>query len=603
MAMSNLAIISCLLYKQDKNIMQRWGLIIGILCIFSLPVSAQETTVRAFDIVGLSAYHVPLYDKFEVILSLDADFDNPYDPDEIRVDAQFISPSGEVKIVPSFYYRSFDYSLAGDEQHLGWLEEWSWRVRFTPTEVGEWEFTVSASTLSDTLTTESQTFIATPSDNHGFVRVSQDNPRYLAFDDNTFYFPIGLNMAWYGERRMLDYRDWLSALDESGGNYMRMWLIHYGFGFEWLDTGLGTYGGRQDRMFELDVLLDMLAERDIYTMLTFLTHTSFSLEVDSQWGSNPYNVANGGMIKTPEEFVTHPEAIRLWRMQLRYIVARWGYSPNIMAWEWWNEVNWTAIANTDILVPWMEDSAAYLRELDPNNHLITHSGSTLLDASVWNMPSIDFTQDHIYYVNDWTSELSTVLRLWRFAYHKPFLLAEFGYVDPPEDDPLGIRLHLGLWQAPMTGAMGTGMFWWWDNYVHLDNHYSHFQGIVSFFAGEDLTKHDFTLTNAQITDNAKVFGLQSLDYALLWIVNKDYNDAYARNQIENEVTGIQFPTIENAQLTVSWLMGGEYHIEWWDTVSGKIISQQDINSRGRALVLDVPAFETDLALKIKSLDM
>ena len=576
-------------------------IIVACVIFTSLCISAQDSTIRTFEIVGINGYRIEQYDKFEMILNLDADFDNPYDPDDIRIDATFTSPSGQTQIVAGFYYRDFEFSLTEEAQSLGWLESFSWRVRFTPTELGEWQVFVTATTPSDEMMTDTQTFIAVESDHQGFVRVSSDNPRYLAFDDGTHYFPIGLNMAWYGERRMLDYRDWLDALEAVGGNYIRVWLIHYGFGFEWLDTGLGTYGGRQDKMFELDVLVESLVERDMYMMLTFLTHTAYSLEVDSQWGSNPYNVANVGMLETPADFATHPEAIRLWKMQLRYIVARWGYSPNIMAWEWWNEVNWTELANTDLLVPWMEDSAEYLRELDPNKHLISHSGSTIVDSSVWNLPSIDFTQDHIYYVNDWVMELSGVVRGWRLLYQKPFLLAEYGYVDPPEFDPAGIRLHNGLWTAPMSGAMGTGMFWWWDIYIHLEDHYQHFAGVAKFFEDENLIDLNLDMSSASVTGNANVLGLQSLDYALLWIANRDYNDHdYREHYKEYGLPPIK-KGLTDVQLTVGWLKGGTYQIEWWDTLTGDIIASEVVRTGG-TIILDVPPFRDDIAVKIKPIE-
>ncbi len=572
-----------------------------LVLIIGLTSQAQGDSIRSFDLIGMNGYNIEQYDKFELILQLDADFDNPYDPDDIRVDATFTSPSGADVIVPAFYYREFDYTLDETGQALGWLEAFTWRVRFTPTELGEWQFNVTAQTATDSVTTETLTFIAVPSERKGFVRVSPDSSDYLAFDDGTFYFPIGMNMAWYTDGRMADYRDWLDALQSAGGNFIRVWLIHYSFGFEWLDTGLGTYGGRQDRMYELDRLVEMLEERDMYMMLTLLTHTAYSLDVDSQWGQNPYNIANGGMLERPADFATNPEAQRLWRMQLRYTVARWGYSPHIMAWEWWNEVNWTELANPDLLVPWIQENGQFLRDLDPYDRLITHSGSTILDAGVWNQPTLDLVQDHIYYVNDWVEELSAVLSAWQLAYDKPFLLGEFGYVDPPEFDPLGIRLHNGLWTAPMSGTLGTGMFWWWDSYIYPDDHYQHFKGISAFFADEDLTQHQWFVTPAISSGNTSLLGLQSLDSALLWIVNRDYNDAYYTQQYEQFGESATFPTIDNAQITMSWIMGGTYTIEWWDTLSGEVIAEDTVNTGG-SLIVDVPAFSTSLALKVKPLD-
>lgn len=579
--------------------MKHYLLTFFLVFVVGLTSQAQsDSSIRSFEVVGMNGYSIDLYTKFEVILQLDADFANPYDPDDIRMDATFVSPSGEEMIVPAFYYREFDYTLDDTGQTLGWIEAFTWRVRFTPTEVGEWEFFVTAETPTDTATTMTLSFVAEESEKHGFVRTNPNSSDYLAFDDGSFFLPIGMNMAWYNDDHMADYRDWLDALSDAGGNYIRVWFIHYGFDFEWKDTGLGTYGGRQDRMYELDRLVEMLEERDMYMMLTLLTHAAFSTEVDSQWGDNPYNIVNGGMLEHPREFGTNEEAQRLWRMKLRYIVARWGYSPHIMAWEWWNEVNWTELANPDVLIPWIRENGDYLRDIDPYDHLITHSGSTILDAAIWNQSTLDFVQDHIYYVNDWVDELSGIISAWQLAYDKPFFLAEYGYVDPPEFDPLGIRLHNGLWTAPMSGALGTGMFWWWNSYIYPGDHYEHFEGISAFFAGEDLSQKKWLLTPATISRNANVLGLQALDEALLWIVNRDYNDGYYSDQYAQFGDSATFPTIDNARVTMGWLMGGTYHIEWWDTLSGEIIAEDTVRTGG-SLLLDVPPFSTSIAVKIK----
>jgi len=579
--------------------MKNYLLAFALIFCIGIPSQAQSDSIRSFRLVGMSGYTVEQYDKFEMILQLDADFENPYDPDDIRMDATFISPSGSEIVVPAFYYRDFEYTLDEAGQNMQWIEAFTWRVRFTPTEVGDWRFTVTAQTANAEETTPEQMFVAVDSGRPGFVRVSPTSTDYLAFDDGSFYFPVGLNMAWYSDRRMANYRAWLDAFKASGGNTIRVWLVNFGFGFEWLDTGLGNYDGRQDRMYELDRLVEMLAERDMYMMLTLLTHPEFSLEVDSQWADNPYNVANGGILELPREFATHPEAQRLWRMKLRYIVARWGYSPNIMAWEWWNEVNWTELANPDTLIPWLRDNGDYLRELDPNDHLITHSGSPVDSTRIWSIPTLDIVQDHLYEIEDWTDTLVSLLREWQLTYDdKPFLLGEYGYVDPPELDPLGIRLHNGLWTAPMSGALGTGMFWWWDSYVHEGNHYQHYTGISAFFADEDLTEDDWLMTSARVSQNASIQGIQSPDTLLLRVINRDYNDVYYREQYAQVGEAVTFPTIDNARVTLAWMTAGTYEIEWWDTLSGTIIAEETTDTTG-TLILDVPPFDTDIAVKIK----
>ena len=69
-----------------------------------------------------------------------------------------------------------------------------------------------------------------------------------------------------------------------------------------------------------------------------------------------------------------------------------------MSWEFWNEVNWTPLAGEAVLGPWIQRSAAVIRNLDPYDHLLTTSGSRITDAEVWK--DLDYTQDHYYDMPD-----------------------------------------------------------------------------------------------------------------------------------------------------------------------------------------------------------
>lgn len=80
------------------------------------------------------------------------------------------------------------------------------------------------------------------------------------------------------------------------------------------------------------------AERHgIYFQLVLQHHGQYTT-TNSNWDENPWNAENGGFLNTPEEFLTSERAKELTRRKYRYIMARWSYSPQIMAWELFNEV-------------------------------------------------------------------------------------------------------------------------------------------------------------------------------------------------------------------------------------------------------------------------
>lgn len=573
-------------------------------------VSAQEQStevesqVRAINLVAPLVVGVGQYEKFELGIDLDADFNNPYDPNDIRLDAEFESPSGQVVTVPGFYYQ--DFTLNASSVPVA-TDVRSWRVRFTPWEVGDWQYRIIAATANSNVTSEWSSFNVEPSDSRGFIRIDERNPRYLAFDDGTPYFAIGENMAWSTGNVLEDYTAWLDGLSAAGGNFIRVWMPSWGFGIEWSDTGLGNYDLRQSRAYQLDRVFDMVADRDVYIMLTLINHGAFSLNTNSEWAANPFNVVNGGMLEQPVEFATNPEAMRLWLQRLRYIAARWGYSPNLLAWEWWNEVNFSALADQQILAPWIEQSAEYLISLDPYGHLITHSGSMVEEELVWNLDSMSFAQEHKYNMGNVLSSFDITIPEWLAAYpDRPYLTGEFG--SPSEFDLGGVMLHLGLWAAPMHGAFGTGMTWWWDTYIHPNDLYHHFAAVAAFFGNEDLAAYTWEQTSAQLNEDAeaRVYGLQAEDAALLWVVSSGYDERrfmreYTRNLRNgiNDPFAVEYPLVENAILTVGGLTLGAYSIEIWDPQTGTIIETRDAQADDGTLIVELPPFSTDLAFKIK----
>ncbi len=82
--------------------------------------------------------------------------------------------------------------------------------------------------------------------------------------------------------------------------------------------------------------------------------------------AHPYDKRNGGPCEKEMDVFTHPEARRMFRNRLRYCVARWGYSPHILAWEYWNEINCVVgyRGREMDMVRWSAEMAQYLRQTD-----------------------------------------------------------------------------------------------------------------------------------------------------------------------------------------------------------------------------------------------
>jgi hypothetical protein len=426
---------------------------------------------------------VPRCEKFELTLQLTATYDNPFDPDQIEVYAIFTAPRGRPVTLPAFLYQPFTRSIENGNEKLTPAGEPVWKIRFAPEVPGNWTYQVFARDRSGLARLPQRAFQVIPSKNPGFIRLSRRNPRAFAFEGEKPFFAVGENMGWAGNAGTYDYAAWLPALGKAGGNWIRIWMSSWNCALEWTTPregswSRGTYHGvgvySLENAWKLDAILDMAEQHGVYTMLCFGTYGEFTdggFFNEGQWKFNPYNAANGGPCARPADFWTNPEAKKLYRRRLRYLLARYGYRTSIHSWEFWNEANPPA--------DWVAEMARYVKgtgvyskngPADPHRHLLTTTYGT---PAIWKIPEIDITQSHHYGTGN-IPDHAPVIRadaMLHAVYGKPHLMGEFG-IDWRDTDTKydpegkGINFHNGMWASAMTGNAGSAMLWWWDNYVH-----------------------------------------------------------------------------------------------------------------------------------------
>lgn len=431
---------------------------------------------------------VEQWGKFEVKLDVTATWVNPYDYDEIRVAATFTDPDGQSKTVDGFFMQ--DHTISNLQTGaLSVVGNGNFKVRFSPDKSGVWTYTISITNAAGTGTFAAQTFSVTPAAqavNGGFVRSAQTN--YLHFDDGRQYIPVGENIAWQSSNPYVDFKNWLTKLSDNDGNFFRLWQCSWGLGLEWRNGSAGYAGLRkykQNNAFYTDWLFDFCAERGIYVMYCLQHHGQVSTNVNPNWSDSPYNAANGGPCANTWDFFSNTAAKNHTKNRYRYVLARWGYSRNVMSWELFNEVGWTDQfeQRKDDIAAWHEEMAAYLKANDPNRHLVTTSYvNEYNDPNVWNLPDIDFTQTHYYVETPFLERaLANGVRSYLNDYGKATLNGEFGLSGSGSGlatlDPNGIHIHNSMWGSLFAGGLGTGMSWWWDNYIDPKNLYYHFAPI------------------------------------------------------------------------------------------------------------------------------
>lgn len=400
----------------------------------------EKLTIRT---VTPNSTTVGLYQKLELTVDVAATYDNPYDPDDVALDAAFTAPSGKSISVPGFFMVKQRREVHEGHELMIPEGNGTWQVRFAPTETGRYTWRLTLRDRTGELSGGEGAFTAKRSRSQGFVRQSKADPHYFAFDSGQGYFAIGHNLPIYHTSGQLG-DEAMRRFAAAGENYNRWWMSSSGFGIEWMDK-LGWY--RQDAAARVDLMLDLAQQLGLYYMMCMDTHQDFR---EGGWERNPYNVKNGGPCQTAGDWFTNETARQLYQKRLRYTVARWGYSPSVLCWEFGNEFEGWADSPNEIKLPWHKEMADYLRSLDPFGHLITTSfWSNTGPEEFWQLGNIDIVQTHCY-TNDDNNVAEPVreysLHQWQ-RFDKPHVFGEFGirsHTTTADKDPQGWAIHNAL---------------------------------------------------------------------------------------------------------------------------------------------------------------
>jgi hypothetical protein len=387
---------------------------------------------------------------YETLFSLPGIAGNPFDPEKNDVRVLFRGPGGKTKNQLAF----FDGGT-------------TWKARLTAQ--GQWQ-TVRA-TRNGAPVKAKLTTSATPQP----LRFVRRKGAGFVYDTGALYWPLGHNVAW--RSGSLDVADAFAKLGAAGENWSRVWMCHWdGKNLDWetKDDTLSLIVARR-----WDGIVAAAQKHGIYFQLVLQHHGPYALSVNSNWDENPWNVKNGGFLKTTAEFFTHPEALRRTKNKLRYTVARWGYSPSILAWELFNEVEWTEGAKNapKTVEAWHKTMAAYLRALDSHQHLITTS-SHLSGGDLY--AAVDYEQPHAYPPDLTATALSVK------PTRKPIFYGEIGSSgDLNADD--GRHLRAGLWASLFSDSSGAAQYWSWEN-VDKRNLYGLFKAAIGFMRLSGVTE-------------------------------------------------------------------------------------------------------------------
>jgi len=594
------------------------------------------------------------FEKFELSFRLNREFKNPFDPTHIQVDAEFKSPT-EGYTIPGFYSQDFvrskdnprrerflvDDLVAGSNRAVNselTVERWeemipmgapSWKVRFTPMEPGAHKYRLIIKTGSKTIESQWHSFIASPSNKPGFVRVCKTDPRYFEFSNGDFFYPIGHNVRspfderWWAtvlEKEKLPpdkgtyaYDDILRKMHENGENLAEIWMASWWLAIEWTSEWRGFRGLTDYNLAnasKLDYMLEIADKNDIYYHLVLDNHGKASTWCDPEWINNPYNADNGGPAYDVEDYFTNQEAKDTYKKTLRYIVARWAYSPRIMGIELWSELDLTGASfdfkNSAVKADWHREIGQELRNLDAFKHLVTTHYSTdwrRLDPNVVSLPQIDYVVVDAYRSRKSIVELIDQTYERASQYGKPCFVTEYGgspwATSAAQVIPLlKADLQAGLWATYMTPSAASPLLWWFEFIDHQDQ-YFRYKALANYAKGEDRRNQGLYQNDAAgaiVAGNA--FDKLRLSAKVLTNGQRAYAWVYDQTAMESWPQEGTARTFSGASLSLA--MGfGDYTYEVWDTVTGKVVQKENASVTGTTISIPLPEFTIDCAIKVK----
>ena len=442
-----------------------------LLSFFLAVTTAAAAGAQVLSVEGPRT-RVPQYGRADFSIVLQGTWNNPYLQEEVTLDMVLTAPSGKTLTLPCFFVEG----KSGAESR--------WAARFTPQEQGRYSYVFRYAERGRPVSESPQGgFEAGKPAGHGILH-PRDNWT-LAFDDGTPFRGVAENICW--ESRDSDDSKFFSDLHEqadrynydvmlpqfagAGGNFCRMWMCSWNFPIDRHDRFNNRRYQPSDEYFNpsatarLDHTVELAESLGVYIMLCM----------------------GAGDARTDHAFFVSPEAKARHRNYLRYIVARWGYSPAIGMWEFFNEIDNIQFDNIQFrdqrnpipaadIVAWHAEMASYLKSIDPFGHLVTTSISHRDLAGLNDVKDMDINQKHIYRA---TSSMPETIVRYEQAHGKPYVIGEFSFEwdwsknfdDFGEDMDLDFKR--GLWYGLFSPTPITPMSWWWE---YFEN-----RGMVPYF--------------------------------------------------------------------------------------------------------------------------
>lgn len=496
-------------------------------------------------------------------------------------------------------------------------EEPSFRLRFNADEAGEYVYRITLKEEGSVTAKYTSSFTVKENEveQKGTVKVEPQLKRNFIYENGEPFLAIGENVGWYTatEKKVYEYFDIFEHMSDVGMNWARVFMMDYQFALFNYESGTVDFSARQDQAYRLDKVIEKAEEEGIYIALVFLIHGQFVEETSVEdtwqaWNSNPFNVNCGGYLQKPWDFFTSERAKADFKKLARYIVARWGYSDNIFAWELWNEVNHltdyeekSADSNA-----WHSEMARFIKGIDSFHHMVTSSiGVPLPNDPLHAVEELDYNNIHVYAFNNYSSALidDYLEPMWQ-KYNKPVLISEIGSSGDNAQqnmllDPNLVYIEQSIWSGSFSGA-GGGFTWWWEM-IDAMNVYDVYRPIQAYFSEVDadfvtlpsLTAKDYTVETAlgaSASELVRVVGMKGTNKVYAYMYDENYN---------KDKQGTAATLYSDTVLTFEGMENGTYIVKVFDVREGTFLSTATATASGGKLSANVGSWRMDVAVLIE----
>jgi hypothetical protein len=222
--------------KQKDTIKSEMGMnklnlnIAGVLILIALMFISCSIFNSSRISVKPATNSINKYETLYIDIDLNHSFENPYDPEEIQVDAVISTPDGDTLTLPCFY----KYENSGKS---------AWEARFTAMQTGTHSYHIRTVSRHGTFNSKEFYVSVKESDEDGFLRLDKNSLYNFVFDSGKRFRGIGLNVGWELESDWKNpYETYISELAKNNANFFRTWMCTWNLPLEWTRVVMGYEG-------------------------------------------------------------------------------------------------------------------------------------------------------------------------------------------------------------------------------------------------------------------------------------------------------------------------------------------------------------------------